>query len=144
MLLFHGPPDLGNGEPSVLVKVDDAAKASVGPEQEHTGSMIHGVVTVYVLDALCLRAEVAKNAASVVLARPDPRLVSEFIRIARRTRAGIRENLTLAFLFNGIAVPLAMAGKLSPALAGAAMALSSVSVVTNALRLKRFHLKNKK
>jgi len=81
--------------------------------------------------------EVAKNAASVVLARPDPRLVAELIRIARRTRAGIRENLTLAFLFNGIAVPLAMAGKLSPALAGAAMALSSVSVALNALRLAR-------
>lgn len=82
--------------------------------------------------------EVAKSAASVVLARPDPRLVADFIRVARRTRAGIRENLALAFLFNGIAVPLAVAGMLSPAVAGAAMALSSISVAGNALRLSSF------
>lgn len=81
--------------------------------------------------------EVAKGAASVILARPDPRLVAEFVRIARRTRNGIRENLALAFLFNGIAVPLAFAGKLSPAIAGAAMALSSICVALNALRISR-------
>lgn len=81
--------------------------------------------------------EVAKGAASVILARPDPKLVADFVRIARRTRAGIRENLALAFLFNGIAVPLAVAGKLSPAIAGAAMALSSLSVALNALRISR-------
>ncbi|MCA1951622.1 MAG: HAD-IC family P-type ATPase, partial [Hyphomicrobiales bacterium] len=81
--------------------------------------------------------DVAKGAASVVLARPDPGLVAIFVRIARRTRAGIRENLLLAFLFNGIAIPLAVAGKLSPALAGAAMALSSISVALNAMRLAR-------
>ncbi|KAF0229453.1 MAG: Cu2+-exporting [Beijerinckiaceae bacterium] len=81
--------------------------------------------------------EVAKGAASVVLGRPDPRLVADFIRIARRTRNGIRENLVLAFVFNGIAIPLAMAGMLSPAVAGAAMALSSVSVALNAVRLSR-------
>jgi P-type Cu+ transporter len=82
--------------------------------------------------------EVAKGAASVVLARPDPRLVVDFIRVARRTRDGIRENLVLAFLFNGTAIPLAVAGMLSPAVAGAAMALSSVSVALNAIRLSRF------
>lgn len=82
--------------------------------------------------------DVAKGAASVILARPDIRLVPLFIHLARRTRAAIRENLFLAFLFNGVAIPLAMAGKLSPALAGAAMALSSVSVVLNALRLSRW------
>lgn len=81
--------------------------------------------------------EVAKGAASVILARPDPALVAEFVRIARRTRKGILENLTLAFLFNAIAVPLAFAGKLSPAVAGAAMALSSISVALNALRISR-------
>jgi P-type Cu+ transporter len=81
--------------------------------------------------------EVAKGAASVILARPDPLLVADFVRIARRTRNGIRENLFLAFLFNGIAVPLAMAGKLSPAIAGAAMACSSLSVALNALRISR-------
>lgn len=81
--------------------------------------------------------EVAKGAASVILARPDPQLVPEFVRIARRTRNGIRENLALAFLFNGIAIPLAVAGKLSPAIAGAAMACSSLSVALNALRISR-------
>jgi Cu+-exporting ATPase len=84
--------------------------------------------------------EVAKGAASVVLARPDLTLIARFARIARRTRSGIRENLALAFLFNGIAIPLAVAGKLSPAIAGAAMALSSVSVVLNALRLARYRV----
>jgi Cu+-exporting ATPase len=81
--------------------------------------------------------EVAKGAASIVLARPELGLVADFVRIARRTRKGIRENLALAFLFNGIAIPLAIAGKLSPALAGAAMALSSIFVALNALRLSR-------
>lgn len=84
--------------------------------------------------------DVAKGAASVVLARPDLSLIARFVRIARRTRIGIRENLALAFLFNGVAIPLAMAGKLSPALAGAAMALSSVSVVLNAVRLARYRV----
>lgn len=82
--------------------------------------------------------EVAKGAAKVVLARPDLALVARFIRLARRTRQAVRENLALAFLFNIIAIPLAMAGMLSPAIAGAAMALSSVSVVLNALRLARW------
>jgi P-type Cu+ transporter len=81
--------------------------------------------------------DVAKGAASVILARPDPALVVDFVKIARKTRAGIRENLFLAFLFNGLAVPLAMAGKLSPAIAGAAMACSSLSVALNALRISR-------
>ncbi len=81
--------------------------------------------------------DVAKGAASVILARPDPRLVAEFIRIARRTRRGIRENLALAFFFNGIAVPLAFAGQLSPVIAGAAMACSSLGVALNALRISR-------
>lgn len=81
--------------------------------------------------------DAAKAAATVTLARPDPRLVAAMIRTGRATRAAIAQNLGFAFLFNAIGIPLAAMGKLSPALAGAAMALSSVSVVLNAWRLAR-------
>ncbi len=82
-------------------------------------------------------AEAAKAAAGVTLMRPDLRLVPSAIRAARETRGVIRQNLWLAFLFNGIGIPLAALGLLTPAIAGAAMAASSVSVVFNALRLSR-------
>ena len=82
-------------------------------------------------------AEAAKAAAGVTLMRPDIRLVASAIRAARATRATIRQNLWLAFVFNGIGIPLAALGLLTPAVAGAAMAASSVSVVFNALRLSR-------
>ncbi len=82
-------------------------------------------------------AEAAKAAAGVTLMRPDLRLVASAIQAARATRATIRQNLWLAFVFNGIGIPLAALGLLTPAVAGAAMAASSVSVVFNALRLSR-------
>ena len=82
-------------------------------------------------------AEAAKAAAGITLMRPDLRLVASAIRAARATRATIRQNLWLAFVFNGIGIPLAALGLLTPAVAGAAMAASSVSVVFNALRLSR-------
>ncbi len=82
-------------------------------------------------------ADAAKAAAGVTLMRPDLRLVASAIRAARATRATIRQNLWLAFVFNGIGIPLAALGLLTPAVAGAAMAASSVSVVFNALRLSR-------
>ncbi len=81
--------------------------------------------------------EVAKGAASVILARPDLRLVPKFITISRYVQRGLTQNLALAFIFNAVAIPLAMSGHLTPALAGAAMALSSVTVALNALRLAR-------
>lgn len=82
--------------------------------------------------------DVAKGAATVILARPDPRLVPQFVALARRVRHGMAENLFLAFVFNAVAIPLAVMGWLSPAIAGAAMALSSISVALNALRLMRW------
>ncbi len=82
--------------------------------------------------------DVAMATAGITLLRPDPRLVGAAIDIGRATRRIIRENLFWAFVFNLIGVPLAALGFLNPAIAGAAMALSSVSVVTNALRLKRW------
>jgi Cu+-exporting ATPase len=70
--------------------------------------------------------------------RPDPLLVADAIAIARATRRKIRQNLFWAFIYNTLGIPLAALGLLTPAVAGAAMALSSVSVVTNALLLKRW------
>jgi P-type Cu+ transporter len=82
--------------------------------------------------------DAAMHAAGVTLMRGDPRLVSAAIDISRRTYAKIRQNLFWAFIYNVVGIPLAALGLLSPVVAGAAMAFSSVSVVTNALLLKRW------
>ncbi len=81
--------------------------------------------------------DAARAAAGITLMRADLRLVPKALHAARETRAVIRQNLWLAFLFNGIGIPLAALGWLSPAIAGAAMATSSISVALNALRLSR-------
>ncbi|MBK5958659.1 copper-translocating P-type ATPase [Rhodoplanes elegans] len=88
--------------------------------------------------ALGTGTDVAVEAAPVTLMRPDPRLVPAALDIARRTVRKIRQNLFWAFVYNVIGIPLAAMGFLTPALAGAAMAMSSVSVVTNSLWLKRW------
>ncbi|WP_122312280.1 heavy metal translocating P-type ATPase [Pseudomonas coronafaciens] len=80
--------------------------------------------------------DVAMHAAGITLMRGDPRLVPAALEISRRTYAKIRQNLFWAFVYNLIGIPLAALGYLNPVLAGAAMALSSVSVVGNALLLK--------
>ncbi|HQR22138.1 MAG TPA: heavy metal translocating P-type ATPase [Burkholderiaceae bacterium] len=82
--------------------------------------------------------DIAMHAAGVTLLRPDPRLVSTAIEISRATVRKIRQNLFWAFIYNVVGIPLAALGVLTPVFAGAAMALSSVSVVGNALLLKRF------
>ena len=82
--------------------------------------------------------DAAMHASGVTLMRGDPRLVAAAIDISRRTYAKIRQNLFWAFFYNVVGIPLAALGLLSPVVAGAAMALSSVSVVTNALLLKRW------
>ncbi|MDD1967258.1 heavy metal translocating P-type ATPase [Pseudomonas putida] len=80
--------------------------------------------------------DVAMHAAGITLMRGDPRLIPAALDISRRTYAKIRQNLFWAFVYNLIGIPLAAFGLLNPVLAGAAMALSSVSVVSNALLLK--------
>jgi Cu+-exporting ATPase len=82
--------------------------------------------------------DVAMHAAGITLMRADPRLVMDAIDISRRTTRKIRQNLFWAFIYNLIGIPLAAAGLLNPVIAGAAMAFSSVSVVSNALLLKRW------
>ncbi|MGY4532996.1 Cu+-exporting ATPase [Pseudomonas sp. TE3786] len=82
--------------------------------------------------------DVAMQAAGITLMRGDPRLVPAALEISRRTYAKIRQNLFWAFIYNLVGIPLAACGLLNPMLAGAAMALSSVSVVSNALLLKRW------
>jgi len=82
--------------------------------------------------------DAAMHAAGITLMRGDPRLVPAALDISRRTYAKIRQNLFWAFIYNLIGIPLAAAGLLNPMFAGAAMALSSVSVVSNALLLNRW------
>ena len=86
--------------------------------------------------------DVAMHAAGITLMRGDPRLVPAALEISRKTYAKIRQNLFWAFVYNLIGIPLAMLGVLNPVLAGAAMALSSVSVVSNALLLKTWKPKD--
>lgn len=86
--------------------------------------------------------DVAMHAAGITLMRGDPRLVPAALEISRKTYAKIRQNLFWAFVYNLIGIPLAAFGLLNPVLAGAAMALSSVSVVSNALLLKTWKPKN--
>jgi P-type Cu+ transporter len=83
-------------------------------------------------------SDVAMHAAGITLMRGDPRLVAAALDISRRTVGKIRQNLFWAFAYNVAGIPLAALGYLSPVVAGAAMALSSVSVVSNALLLKRW------
>ncbi len=82
--------------------------------------------------------DVAMETAGITLMRPDPRLVAAAFDIAAATSRKIRQNLFWAFIYNVIGIPLAAFGLLTPALAGAAMAMSSVSVVTNAGLLTRW------
>ena len=85
--------------------------------------------------------DVAMHAAGITLMRGDPMLVAAALDISHRTVMKIRQNLFWAFAYNVAGIPLAALGYLSPVVAGAAMALSSVSVMGNALLLKRWKMK---
>ncbi len=86
--------------------------------------------------AMASGTDVAMQTAGITLMRGDPGLVADAVAISQRTYAKIRQNLGWAFVYNVVGIPLAAFGLLNPVLAGAAMALSSVSVVANALLLR--------
>ena len=88
--------------------------------------------------AMATGTDVAMHTAGITLMRSDPSMVADAIDISRKTYAKIRQNLGWAFIYNIIGIPLAALGYLNPVIAGAAMAFSSVSVVSNALLLRRW------
>jgi Cu+-exporting ATPase len=81
--------------------------------------------------------DAAIEASDITLVRDDPTLVAESIRLSRRTLRIIKSNLFWAFAYNVAALPIAMLGLLNPVVSGLAMALSSLVVVGNSLRLRR-------
>jgi Cu+-exporting ATPase len=83
-------------------------------------------------------ADVATETAGITLMRGDPRLVADSLDVSRRTYSKIKQGLFWAFGYNVLGIPLAALGMLNPVIAGAAMAFSSVSVVANALTLRRW------
>lgn len=131
----------------VMAEVRPTDKSEYVAKQRRTGDII-AMVGDGVNDAPALATadigiavgsgtDVAIEAADVVLLRNDLRDVITAIRLAKATLKNIRQNLFWALIYNMIGIPLAASGFLSPMLAGAAMAFSSVSVVLNALRLQR-------
>ena len=94
--------------------------------------------------AMSTGTDVAMHTAGITLMRGDPTLVADAIDISKRTYRKIRQNLFWAFIYNLVGIPLAAFGLLNPIIAGAAMAFSSVSVVSNALLLKRWKPQSQK
>ncbi len=136
------------GIESVLSGVDPAGKARAIEDLQHAGRVV-AMVGDGVNDAPALAqadlglalgsgADIAIEASDITLVSGDLRAVVDAVRLARRTLRTIEGNLFWAFAYNLAALPLAVAGLLSPIVAAAAMACSSLFVVGNSLRLRRF------
>ncbi|MCX7832117.1 MAG: HAD-IC family P-type ATPase, partial [Actinobacteria bacterium] len=134
-------------EENVYAEVLPEEKAEIVKELEEK----HGIVAFIgdgINDAVALTAanigiaasgtDIAAESSDIVLTRKDIRLTSVAISIAEKTFSKIKTGLFWAFFYNVLAIPIAAAGFLRPEIAGLAMALSSVSVVTNALTLNRY------
>jgi P-type Cu+ transporter len=137
------------GIDDVQAEVLPADKATRVAELRDGGKQVVAMVGDGVNDAPALAAadvgfamgtgtDVAMHAAGVTLMRGDPLLVADAIDLSRRTWTKLRQGLFWAFAYNVLGIPVAAAGFLDPMVAGATMALSSVSVVLNALSLKRW------
>jgi Cu+-exporting ATPase len=92
--------------------------------------------------AMGMGTDIAKETADITLARHDLAGLAEAIALSRATLSKIRQNLFFAFVYNVLGIPLAALGLLSPVFAGAAMAMSSVSVMTNALLLRKLRIRS--
>lgn len=158
VMLLSGDSEIVTAKIAAELGIDDY-RGGVTPEQKAeeiirmqkdghvvamTGDGVNDAPALAAADvgiAIGAGADVAMESAGLTLMRPDPRLVGAALDVSRATWHKIWQNLFWAFIYNIIGIPLAAFGFLNPAIAGAAMAMSSVSVVSNSLLLRRWRPK---